>query len=396
MAQAQTRIEKLRNLNILDTDVEAEFESITEIATYICNTPISLVTLIEDERMWFKSARGMGDVKEVPTKDSFCKHVIASESGEMVINDLREDERFAENVFVCNAPNAQFYAGVSIETSDGHRLGTVCVIDTKPRKLTKKQKKCIRLLADYTVKLIELRNSNTELEDKKNTLMNINHDLEQYAYAIAHDIKAPLRIMNSFSKILLKQAYPKLSDEEKEFFQYIINSTKELSDYTQNLLKFSQKTQLDVSSCSDVNISSILSSLELLLNKDKEVTFFYDNNLPVIFTSEIGLRQIFQNLISNAIRYRDPEAPTSYIGIECSINKKEYVFKIIDNGIGMSEQQQETIFHLFTRDKMNKESTGIGLNIVKRLIEKMDGTLSIKSALGKGTTITFSVRKILK
>ena len=95
------------------------------------------------------------------------------------------------------------------------------------------------LLAHYTNKLIELRTSNTELVKQKSTLTTINEDLKQYAYAIAHDIKAPLRIMTAFSNFLMKSAKAKMNEKELEYLNYIVKSAKELSNYTQNLLNFS-------------------------------------------------------------------------------------------------------------------------------------------------------------
>jgi signal transduction histidine kinase len=314
----------------------------------------------------------------------------------MVINDLREDQRFAASPFVSEAPNAKFYAGISITTPDGYRLGTVCVLDDKPRELTEEQLKCLRLLSDYTIKLIELRKTNDVLIDKEQALMSVNRDLEQYAYAIAHDIKAPLRIMSSFTSILKKSAQPKLTIEEKEFFAYIESSAKELSRYTQNLLHFSKNIQLDTHSCTNVQPSVLLKSLDELLNKNNEVAFFYDEKTPTIFTSEVGLSQILQNLISNAIRYRDPDAPTPYVAIKVSAEENYFHFEVIDNGLGIKEKHLESIFHLFTRDKMNKESTGIGLNVVKRLVEKMNGTIAVQSKRGKGTTVEFTIERIMK
>lgn len=390
----QTRIEKLKSLEILDTETEAEFEAITQVATYICDTPISLISLIEEDRQWYKSARGVGDLKETPIQHSICVNVINDESGEMAINDLREDERFADNPFVVNNPNIKSYTGVSIETSDGHRLGTLCVIDTKPRTLTEEQLNCIRVLADYTVKLIELRKSNQQLEERKNNLLTANNDLEQYAYAIAHDIKAPLRIISSFTNILLRKAGSKLSKEEKEYLYYIVKSAKELSNYTHNLLQFSKNVQVDTETCTFVDLNQLMDDLNLMLNPKKQVMLLYDSNLPHVFVAKTGLQQILKNLISNSIRYRDTEATSSFVGFEVVEKEEIYEFTIVDNGIGISEERQATLFELFTRNKMIKDSTGIGLSVVQRLVKKMGGQLNISSKSGKGTTIKFTIKRI--
>lgn len=390
------RINKLRNLNILDSAKENEFDSVTEIASFICDAPMSLITLIDDERQWFKAAKGMGDLTEVPVKASFCVHAINDESGEMIIGDLREDNRFEESPFVTNAPNAKFYAGISITTSDGYRLGTVCVLDTKPRNLSEKQIECLRLLADYTVKLIELRTTNESLTSSHLQLDNLNKDLKQYAYSIAHDIKGPLRTMSVFSKFLIKEAKDKLNKKEKEYLHYITSSAVELSHYTQNLLNFSESIQVDTSQATTINLNELVDSIDELINKNQEITIFHNKNLPTIFASEIGLKQVLQNLISNSIRYKKSEIPNPYVIIMVTVHQDSYEFKFTDNGIGISKKQLKRIFELFNKNDDYKESTGVGLNIVKRILEKMNGEIIIESKEGFGTEITFTIPKIMK
>jgi GAF domain-containing protein len=172
------RINKLRNLNILDTPKESEFESIVEIATYICDVPISVVGFFDEKRQWFKAVRGFGEMTETPAKTSFCLHTINSVDGKLQVRDLKRDERFIDNPFVVNAPNIQFYAGISITTSDRERIGAVCIMDIKARELNSKQIKCLELLAEYATKLIELRELNTELTHQKGMLMSLNDDLK--------------------------------------------------------------------------------------------------------------------------------------------------------------------------------------------------------------------------
>jgi signal transduction histidine kinase len=392
---SSTRINRLRNLNILDTPKESEFESITKIATYICDSPIALVTFLDEERQWFKAAKGVGELTETPIENSLCVHTVHTVDGRLIVNDLRNDERFVDNFFVVNEPKIQFYAGISITTSDGQRIGAVCVMDVKPKVLSAKQIECLELLADYTNKLIELRTSNTELIAQKTSLLSLNSDLKQYAYAIAHDIKAPLRIMSAFSKFLMKEAKAKMTATEMEYLNYIVNSTKELSNYTQNLLKFSESTQLDTSRAQMVDLNMLVNSLDELINKNKEVSILHDKNLPTIFVCEVGLLQVFRNLISNSIRYRKMDIDNPFIVISVVEQNNEYFFKVTDNGIGVSKKKLLNMFELFNRDKMNSESTGIGLNVVERILDKMNGRITIASTEGEGMEVSFILPKIL-
>jgi signal transduction histidine kinase len=390
------RVNKLRNLNILGTPKESEFESIAEIATYICDSPISMVTFLDEERQWFKAARGVGDLTEAPVETSFCIHTIYTDDGTLIVSDLKEDERFVNSPFVVNAPHMQFYAGMSITTTDGERIGTVCVMDVKPKVLSPKQIECLSLLAQYANKLVDLRRSNTELGEQNRDLATMNNDLKQYAYAIAHDIKAPLRIMSAFSNFLMKEAEHKMNEKELEYLNYILKSAKELGNYTQNLLRFSESTQVDTSQSQMVDLNELVNSLDELINKHKEISILYDKNLPTIFVSEIGLRQVLKNLIANSIRYRKKDIDNAFVRITVVEQNDEYHFKVADNGIGIAKEQLATIFELFIRDKMNAESTGIGLNVVERILNKMNGTISIASTDGEGTTVSFVLPRTLK
>jgi signal transduction histidine kinase len=396
ISQDPNRINRLRNLQILNTEIEDDFNSITEIASYICNVPIALITLVDKDKQWFKAAKGVGELKETPIDISFCKHTINADSGELQVKDLSVDERFVNNPFVVGAPHVKFYSGISIVTTDGFRLGTVCVFDNKARELNESQINCLRLLADYTIKLIELKNTNSNLKQNKKALIDANDDLKQYAYAVAHDIKGPLRTMSIFSKFLITEAKDKLNKKEKEYIHYITKSAFELSKYTKSLLEFSESTQADISVAKAVDINDLIDSLNELINKDKSVTILTDKNLPTVFISEIGLRLILQNLLSNSIRYRKKNNPNPYIIIMASSLEDVYEFKVIDNGIGIPIKKLEKIFDIFNKHKDFKESSGIGLSVVKRIVKKMNGKIEISSVEGQGTEVKFIIPKILK
>ena len=389
------RIERLRNYRIIDTPQEEEYDYITKMAAHICKTPISLITLIDMNRQWFKSSEGVGELKETPREISFCEHTIQQENDYMVVNDLSKDERFVANPFVVGAPYVKFYAGVSLKTSDGFKLGTVCVFDDKPRTLTEEQLESLKLLSRYAMKLMELRSQNFELQAIQKTLENTNKDLRQYAHAVAHDIKSPLRIMNSFVSLLMRGSKDKFNEREQEFMNFIGNAAKELSNYTRELLTFTENAQIDVKHCTIVDLVQLVDGLNNLLTKNTGVEVIYNKDAPPIFVSEVGLKQILHNLISNSIRYRNPESPAPFVKVKMTEDEHYYKFSVKDNGQGISKKRMKNIFGLFKKDPAKAESTGLGLNLVKRLIEKMDGTIEVKSKIGKGTTIKFTIKKII-
>ena len=149
------RLETLRRYHILDTPPEQAFDDITKMASMLCDTPISLVTLIDQERQWFKSSIGL-NLTETSRDLAFCAHAILG-SEIFIVPDALGDERFAENPLVTTAPHLRFYAGVPLVTLSGHAMGTLCVIDHRPRKLTSIQKEMLQTLARQVVAQLELR-----------------------------------------------------------------------------------------------------------------------------------------------------------------------------------------------------------------------------------------------
>lgn len=138
------RLETLRGLKLLDSPPEERFDRVTRLAKQIFSTPIALVSLVDADRQWFKSAQGL-DVPETPRNISFCGHAILDDKI-MVVNDAAEDQRFCDNPLVCNDPNIRFYAGYPLSAPDGSRVGTLCVIDRIPREITAEQAQLLREL----------------------------------------------------------------------------------------------------------------------------------------------------------------------------------------------------------------------------------------------------------
>jgi PAS domain S-box-containing protein len=149
------RLAALRRFEILDTPSEPLFNDLTTIASRICRTPISLLTLIDADRQWFKARLGM-DVQETPRAQAFCHYTIQSDEL-MVVEDATRDPRFVHNALVTGQPDIRFYAGAPITLGDGHRLGTICVIDREPRRLDAWQLDALEALAHHAGALLELR-----------------------------------------------------------------------------------------------------------------------------------------------------------------------------------------------------------------------------------------------
>lgn len=163
-----TRLARLRELNILDTPPEERFDRVTRLAQRLFNVPIALVSLVDSDRQWFKSRIGL-NADETPRSISFCGHTILSDEG-LVITDTMRDRRFTDNPLVTADPHIRFYAGMPLHFLDGSRLGTLCIIDTRPRTFSAEDRATLRDLAELVQN--ELLAIHIAIEDELTQLPN--------------------------------------------------------------------------------------------------------------------------------------------------------------------------------------------------------------------------------
>ena len=162
-ANEAERLKALRDYQLLDTMPETVYDDITRIATEITGVPVALLTLLDSDRQWFKSKQGL-EVSEIPREHSFCAHAILEPNEMMIVEDARYDERFHDNPLTTGDSHVVFYAGVPIVDIDDHALGTLCVIDSRPRNLTENKQMALKALAKLINVHFELRKTRMELE----------------------------------------------------------------------------------------------------------------------------------------------------------------------------------------------------------------------------------------
>jgi two-component system NtrC family sensor kinase len=154
-ADEPERLDALRRLGVLDTDEEEAFNDIAHLAAYICHAPTALVTFVDSDRQWFKARVGFSP-RETSRDVSFCAHAIL-QPGPLVVRDTFDDERFRDNPLVTETPYIRFYAGSPLTSSEGFKLGTLCVIDRVPRELRPEQLDALRRLGNQVMALLNLR-----------------------------------------------------------------------------------------------------------------------------------------------------------------------------------------------------------------------------------------------
>jgi len=394
-ADEADRLFALEEYGILDTLPEKEFDDITKIASQICETSISLISLIDDKRQWFKSHHGL-EATETPKDVAFCAHAINDKSHPLVVSDSRTDERFFDNPLVTGDPHVIFYTGVPLVSPDGFALGTLCVIDDKPKVLSSSQMESLEALGSQVIRLFELRKKNQQLNQLQTYLTERNTNLDRFARVVSHDIKSPLANISSFTQLLKMDHANQLDQDGLECVDFINQSANQLREFVDGLLSYYRSDQAAFHAKNAINFTAFIASvIRLLEMPNVNCNIDYPKDSRIIFTYEMALKQIFINLISNAIKYNYREQIE--ICIQLSEDNRFYHFTVSDNGIGIEKEHQEKIFELFkhldNKDRFGNYGTGIGLSTVKRVIEQHGGKIRVESEINKGTTFHFSIQK---
>lgn len=388
------RLKALKEYSILDTLPEKEYDDITKLASSICETSISTISLIDEKRQWFKSRVGL-NAAETSRNDSFCAHAIIEPDKIFTVKDSRLDARFADNPLVIGDPHVIFYTGVPLVSPEGLPLGTLCVIDDKPKELNETQIEALKALSNQVVSLFELRKSKMLLEKFSKELETRNIELEKFAHVAAHDIKSPLNNISSLTEILISQYSENLNDEAKMLMAMLDTSSLALRNLVDGILEHSKSDSILVEARSTFDVKKLVEETIRLLDNKRQYQIKATLENQLVFTNKIALQQILINLIANGIKYNNKEEVI--IEIDFIDLENFYKFSVTDNGSGIKKENQQRIFGIFeiltNEDRFGNKGNGIGLSTVKKIVEGLGGQISVYSEIDAGTKFDFTISK---
>lgn len=386
------RLQALKSYGVLDTFSEREYDQLTAIASEICGCKMSLISLLDEDRQWFKARVGL-DVSETARELAFCAHAILEPKKTLIVPDARVDERFHDNPLVTGDPHLAFYAGVPLVNEEGYSLGTLCVLDSEPKQLTDSQVTALNALAHQVMALLELRRSKMALEKTLSRLEEKNKELEQFAFIAAHDLKSPLNGISSLTDALISNHGEKLHEDGVRMLNAIRGSTHQLSSLISGLLDYYRLDGSVAELNSPVTRVALETQIMDLFGGDPGVEIQFSNDIEVINTHGPILLQVLLNLVSNAIKYSDK--PNTIVKIDIKERQDAYIVSVADNGAGIDSRFHDKLFQLFetfaSADRFGKRGNGIGLATVKKLINRAGGTIQFFSEKGKGTTFEFTM-----
>lgn len=240
---------------------------------------------------------------------------------------------------------------------------------------------------------IEVRKK-TEAQKEKliNELDIANKELKDFAYIVSHDLKAPLRAIGSITQWIHTDYHDKLDDDGRMQLDLLLSRVHRMQNLIEGVLAYSRVSRVKEEK-ETIDLNKLVKEAIEMVSPPEKFTVIADENLPVVKYGPTRLLQIFQNLISNAVKYNNKD--TGIIEIRCAENQHDWAISIIDNGPGIEEKYFEKIFQIFQTLKARDEfeSTGIGLTIVKKIIESNGGKISVSSIPGEQTTFTFTILK---
>lgn len=398
------RLAKLRSYDILDTPPEPGFDDIARLASTICGTPIALISLIDAERQWFKSRVGL-EASETRRDLAFCAHAIVDPSRQLIVQDTLRDQRFCHHPLVVGAPHIRFYAGQPLRAPSGEPLGSLCVISPKPGSLTADQQEALRVLADQVVMRLELRaalktssEGSMRLEESRKALhltvemlTTANAELNDFAYAAAHDLKAPLRVIDNATTRLEQDLAPHLTGESLENMQLIRVRVRRMNQLLDDLMAYSC-----IDSAYDQRLSTIVSGDILMhnilasLSHRDGIALVFDQGFAALRVRLMPLQLLLTKLIDNAIKHHDKQL--GRIEISCQTMGRVHCFSVRDDGPGIRPEFHDRIFRKFQtlkpRDQV--EGSGMGLAFVRRIVHDHGQTITLESSEGGGSDFRFT------
>ncbi len=380
----QERLGLLKKLDILDTLEEQAYDDLTKIASHICGCPIALVSLLDDERQWFKSHHGL-DATETPREYAFCGHAILGDNI-FYVPDSEKDERFFDNPLVVGAPNVKFYAGIPLKLRGEYNVGTLCVIDNKPRELSEEQLDALRSLGRQVVSQLELRLKIKELEI-------IDRMKSEFMAMVSHELRTPLTSIFGSLSILNSGLMAGQKDKVDLLVKASYDNSERLIKIVNDILDLTKiesgtfKIELKEVELNDI-VKTATENLSAYFEKCKvEVKLNLDASIGKVFLDDCRIVQVINNLASNAAKF-SPENTT--VEITTKDEGEYYGIQIKDHGPGIPEVLHSEIFEKFSKasvvGKGKLPGTGLGLNIARQLVELHGGKIWFESGAGKGTT----------
>lgn len=395
-----TRVQRLRQLAILDSPQEEAFDALSRLATMILDAPTALVTIVDTDRQFFKSCIGLPEPwnsqRETPLSHSFCKHVVAT-TQPLIVDDARENPLVMDNLAIRDM-NVIAYLGIPLVLSDGIGLGSFCVIDTKPRHWTEREVNIMTDLAGRVTTELELRDELLRRRQYEERQLKMAVDREQdrlvreFMQGAAHEFRTPLSIIKAKTHILNRTVD---NDDVKRHLTAINEAVDDLAQLISTITSPSNTSEKIESASQQYNLNTLLQVVAEektphLNAKQITLEFALDDSIASICCEPYQLSMAIGHILDNAIEYNKF---SGRIIIESYQEENTVFARIEDTGIGMNKEILPYIFERFYRGDRarTQRGLGLGLSIAQTIIQRQQGDIHVESVEGEGTVVTITM-----
>ncbi|HEX8835123.1 MAG TPA: ATP-binding protein [Abditibacteriaceae bacterium] len=397
---APERLQALEQTGLLDSPPEEAFDRLTRLATKLLGVPVSLVSLVGAQRQFFKSQTGLVEPwasrRETPLSHSFCRHVVTT-GKPLLVTDARRHPLLCDNGAIPDL-GVIAYAGIPLETHEGYALGSLCVIDAKPRQWTTDEIDILEALAHSTMTEIELRLAARRLQQNYLRLQQLEKLKDDLTNMVIHDLRTPLTSI--IAGLQTVEILGPLQDRQRAMLDISLYGSRVLDRMINDLLDISKmedgalRLEFQMVDIADT-VARAVQQVESLANRRRQTLEMDVASAPdTVMADSDKLLRILVNLLGNAVKFT-PEGGLIQVSACPEPDGAGVRFGVTDTGPGIPESELDSIFEKFSQSSTGVNSkyasSGLGLTFCKMMVEAHGGRIGVESELGKGSYFWFTI-----
>lgn len=385
------RLAAVARYDILDTPPDGAFDRITALAARVFSVPIAIVSVVDHDRIWFKSHHGL-DIDQVDRAPGLCASAILQDDP-WIINDAPSDPRALSNPLVAGEFGLKFYAGVPLALAGGHNMGTLCILDFKPRELSADETSSLQDLAGMVTSELALRLGSRQALQAATDRERVK---DAFVGMLSHEIRTPVTTIYAAARLLASSDAVQADPKARDLFPDIVSESERLLRLIEDLLVLTKVEQGVLESESEpVLLQHVVEGAVARVKRRHQgriIEVGMPLGLPPAAGDETFVDQVLNNLLSNALKYSPTDA---VVTVDASLVGERIEVSIGDRGIGLAVEDRERVFDLLARTREAENyaaGAGIGLYVCRRLMEAMGGDIRASGQPnGRGSVFTLSL-----
>lgn len=385
------RLAAVARYDVLDTPPDGAFDRITALAARVFDVPIAIVSVVDHDRIWFKSHYGL-DISQIDRAPGLCASAILQHEP-WIISDAPSDPRALSNPLVAGEFGLKFYAGVPLALAGGHNMGTLCILDFEPRELSADETSSLQDLADMVTGELELRLASRQALEAATERERVK---DAFVGMLSHEIRTPVTTIYAAARVLASSEAVQSDMRARDLFPDIVSESERLLRLIEDLLVLTKVEHgLLETESEPVLLQRLVERTVARMarrHRERRIEVAMPADLPPAAGDELFVEQVLNNLLSNALKYSPDDATVS---VAAEVIGPAIEVRVGDRGIGIAVDDRERVFDLLARTPEAENyaaGAGIGLYVCRRLMQAMGGDIrATAQASGRGSVFTFDL-----